>query len=183
MKFIQTPILGVVVMEPVVHGDHRGFFMETYREDLCRKNNIPVNFVQDNFSRSVYGTLRALHSQNPYSQGKLVRVVQGEVFDVAVDIRVGSPTFLKWHGEVLSSENRKQMYIPEGFAHGFCVLSEFADFEYKCTSYYAPEYELSIRWNDPEIDIKWPAVERILSEKDRMAPLLCEIPETKLPKY
>lgn len=183
MKFVQTSLPGVVVIEPVCYGDLRGFFMETYREDLYKENGVPTGFVQDNHSLSVRGTLRGLHFQNPQSQGKLVRVIFGEVFDVAVDVRVGSPTFGKWHGEILTADNHRQMFIPEGFAHGFCVLSEVAEFEYKTTSFYAPQYEIGIRWDDPELGIKWPITGPILSQKDERAHLFREIPLDKLPRY
>ena len=183
MRFSKTPIQGIVIVEPIVHGDMRGFFMETWRADLCEINGIPTRFVQDNHSRSVCGTLRGLHYQLPNTQGKLVRVIQGEVFDVAVDIRRGSPTFGAWHGEILSAANRLQMYIPEGFAHGFCVLSENAEFEYKCTKLYSPEHEICIRWDDSDLAIKWPVMKPLLSQKDSKASFLKDIPADRLPCY
>ncbi len=167
MTFIELSIPGVIVVEPVVHGDERGFFMETFRESLFREAGIDGPFVQDNHSRSGKGVLRGLHVQNPFAQGKLVRVIVGEVFDVAVDVRPGSPTFGRWEGEVLSADNRRMLWIPPGFAHGFCVLSEQAEFVYKCTEYYHPEAEQSILWNDPRIGILWPIAEPLLSERDR----------------
>lgn len=174
-KFIKTKIDGVIVVEPTVHGDHRGYFMETYREEEFRKNGIDVTFVQDNESKSKKGVLRGLHFQTKNPQGKLVRVLEGEVYDVAVDLRAGSPTFGKYEGVVLSAENKKQFFVPEGFAHGFLVLSETATFSYKCTNYYAPEYDAGIMYNDEEIGIDWPLEnmeEVLLSEKDTKQPTL-----------
>jgi len=156
-------------MEPQVFGDHRGFFMETFRDTLFREQVAEVFFVQDNHSRSSQGILRGLHYQICRPQGKLVRVIAGEVFDVAVDLRRQSPTFGQWVGEILSLENKKMMWVPPGFAHGFYVISPEAEFVYKCTDYYAPEYERSIRWDDPDINIQWPLVsgrQPLLSEKD-----------------
>lgn len=180
MKVRETSLPGLLVIEPDLFGDSRGFFMETYNLERYREAGIDDEFVQDNLSLSGRGVLRGLHFQNPAAQGKLVYVLEGEVFDVAVDIRVGSPTFGRWHGEVISSGNRLQFWIPPGFAHGFCVLSEKALFAYKCTELYAPEHEGSIRWDDPAINIKWPCGKVILSEKDRNAPLLSHVPEDKL---
>ena len=155
-NFIKTPIDGVVVVEPSVFGDQRGYFMETFSEKEFALAGLPTNFVQDNESRSRQGVLRGLHFQKNNPQGKLVRVIEGEVFDVAVDLRKLSSTFGKCHGVVLSAENKKQFYVPEGFAHGFVVLSEFAEFLYKTTVYYAPEHERCIRWDDPSLAIDWP---------------------------
>ena len=174
MKITPTAIPDVLVIEPKVFGDERGFFFESFNqakfESFIGKQ---VNFVQDNHSKSVKNVLRGLHYQIQQPQGKLVRVVQGEVFDVAVDIRKSSATFGKWVGEVLSAENKKQLWVPDGFAHGFVVLSETAEFLYKTTDYYAPEYERSIVWNDPAINIKWPINgEPILSAKDQQAKTL-----------
>lgn len=174
MKITPTAIPDVLVIEPKVFGDERGFFFESFNqakfESFIGKQ---VNFVQDNHSKSVKNVLRGLHYQIQQPQGKLVRVVQGEVFDVAVDIRKSSATFGKWVGEVLSAENKKQLWVPDGFAHGFVVLSETAEFLYKTTDYYAPEYERSILWNDSAIDIKWPINgEPILSAKDQQAKTL-----------
>jgi dTDP-4-dehydrorhamnose 3,5-epimerase len=174
MKFIRTAIPDVILVEPKVFGDSRGYFMETYKEPLFRENGISVKFVQDNMSRSVKRTLRGLHYQlDPHAQGKLVRVVKGSVFDVAVDIRRGSPTFSRWVGVELTEENKLSMWIPAGFAHGFYVLSDFAEFFYKCTTIHTPHAERGIIWNDPDIHIHWPidgdGVK--LSEKDAHNPL------------
>lgn len=156
MEFIETEIPDVKILKPQVFGDERGFFMETYRQNDFSKYCSEKVFVQDNHSRSHFGTLRGLHYQTQSTQGKLVRVTQGEVFDVAVDLRKSSTTFGQYVGVVLSAENKKQMWVPAGFAHGFYVMSEIAEFVYKCNDYYAPEYEVSIRWDDPEIGINWP---------------------------
>lgn len=174
MKITPTAIPDVLIIEPKVFGDERGFFFESFNQAKFESViGRQVNFVQDNHSKSVKNVLRGLHYQIQQPQGKLVRVVQGEVFDVAVDIRKSSPTFGKWVGEVLSADNKKQLWVPEGFAHGFVVLSETAEFLYKTTDYYAPEYERSIVWNDPDIDIKWPINgEPILSTKDQQAKTL-----------
>ncbi len=172
MKFIKTAIPEVIVVEPQVFGDNRGYFLETYRKDIFVKNGINVEFIQDNFSYSKKGILRGIHFQaDPFAQDKLVRVAEGEVFDVAVDLRKGSPTFGKWVGEHLSEDNKKMMFVPKGFGHGFCVLSENVKFEYKCSALYSPEHERSIAWNDPQLAIKWPISSPILSEKDKKAPL------------
>lgn len=167
MKFLPTALDGVVVIEPTVHRDARGFFVETYHADRYRAGGVDATFVQDNHSRSVRGTLRGLHAQWRHPQGKLLRVIEGEIFDVAVDLRRGSPTFLQWVGVTLSAENFRQIYVPIGFAHGFYVTSEIAQVEYKCTDVYDAEHELRIAWNDPEIGIAWPPGERLLSPKDR----------------
>ena len=158
MRVIQTALPGVLLLEPRVFGDERGFFFESFNDKLFTQAvGAPVAFVQDNHSRSSRGVLRGLHYQRPpHAQGKLVRVVQGEVFDVAVDIRAGSPTFGRWVGEVLSEQNKRQLWIPTGFAHGFVTLSETADFLYKTTDFYAPQAERCIAWNDPAIGIHWP---------------------------
>ena len=167
MKRIDTALPGVCILEPVVHGDHRGFFTEMYHERVFAALGIPHRFVQDNYSRSSRHVLRGLHYQLSRPQAKLVRVVRGEVFDVAVDVRRGSPTFGKWIGETLSEDNRKAMFIPEGFAHGFLVLSEVAEFIYKCSDFYAPADERGLIWNDPGIAIDWPLTGNpILSAKD-----------------
>lgn len=169
-KFIKTDIQGVYIIETGVFGDNRGYFMETYNYDDFKAAGLDMTFVQDNQSKSKKGVLRGLHFQKTHPQGKLVRVIKGEVFDVAVDIRKGSETFGKWVGVILSQENRKQFYIPEGFAHGFLVLSDEAEFCYKCTDFYHPEDEGGILWNDPDICIEWPMEkieEIILSEKDK----------------
>lgn len=169
MKYTQLSIPDIVLIEPQVFGDNRGFFMETFRDDQFKKKVAPTVFVQDNHSKSAQGILRGLHYQIKQPQGKLVRVISGEVFDVAVDIRKSSPFFGKWVGATLSAENKKMLWIPPGFAHGFYVLSNAAEFTYKCTDYYAPEYEQSILWDDPSIAIDWPIIpgsSPILSQKD-----------------
>ncbi len=162
-------IEGLCLIEPAVHGDERGYFMETFNENDMREAGLDFHFVQDNQSRSMKGVLRGLHYQKQHPQTKLVRVIKGEVFDVAVDIRPGSKTYGKYHGEILSEENKKQFLIPAGFAHGFLVLSDMAEFCYKCDDFYHPEDEGGIAWNDPNIGIEWPleGLELILSEKDR----------------
>lgn len=174
MNIIQTAIPEVLIIEPKVFGDERGFFFESFNQTKFEAAiGRQVNFVQDNHSKSAKHVLRGLHYQIQQPQGKLVRVVQGEVFDVAVDIRKNSPTFGEWVGEILSAENKKQLWVPEGFAHGFVVLSDSAEFLYKTTDYYAPEFERSIIWNDPDISIAWPIhVEPILSAKDQQAKIL-----------
>ncbi len=169
MKLIPTSIPDVILIEPDVFGDHRGFFMETWHQKKFADAGINAKFVQDNHSKSKRGILRGLHYQMHQPQGKLVRVIAGEVFDVAVDLRKSSTTFGKWVGEMLSAENKKMLWVPPGFAHGFYVISEYAEFTYKCTDFYAPEYERSISWDDPDIAINWPLVGNdnpILSEKD-----------------
>ncbi|MDQ4106693.1 MAG: dTDP-4-dehydrorhamnose 3,5-epimerase [Actinomycetota bacterium] len=183
MEVTETRLPGVLVIEPKVFGDERGFFMETWNEARYKQTGLPYRFVQDNLSFSQKGVLRGLHFQNPDEQGKLVYVLQGEVFDVAVDIRVGSPTFGEWTGVTLSSENKRQFYVPEGFAHGFIVTSDAALFAYKCTALYNARAEGGVLWNDLEIGVEWPIEEPTLSEKDRNAPPLSEIPEERLPRY
>jgi dTDP-4-dehydrorhamnose 3,5-epimerase len=175
MKVIETPLAGLLIIEPKIFGDERGFFLETWSRKRYQEIGIDVDFVQDNLSFSRHGVLRGLHFQNPQAQGKLVYVLQGEVFDVAVDIRKGSPTFGRWHGIVLSGENKRQFWVPPGFAHGFCVTSESALFTYKCTELYAPAHERSILWNDPTLAIDWPVTEPQVSDKDRLAPLLADL--------
>ena len=172
MKFTETPLPGVILIEPRVFGDARGFFMETYRADLFQSHGIDETFVQDNHSRSARGVLRGLHYQEPYPQGKLVRCTRGELFDVAVDIRRGSPAFGKWYGITLSEENKSMLWIPAGFAHGFCALTDDAELVYKTTEIYRPEHDRAVLWNDPEIAIEWPIAEPSLSAKDAAAPLL-----------
>lgn len=176
MPIQTTAIPDVIIIEPKVFGDERGFFYESFNaKSFAEQTGIKASFVQDNHSKSAKGVLRGLHYQIQQPQGKLVRVVAGEVFDVAVDIRKHSPTFGKWVGAMLSAENKRQMWIPEGFAHGFLVTSESAEFLYKTTDYYAPEFERSIFWNDPAIGIQWPVQgEPVLSNKDKIAKLLSE---------
>ncbi|MEH6639369.1 MAG: dTDP-4-dehydrorhamnose 3,5-epimerase [Porticoccaceae bacterium] len=183
MKIIATPLPGLLVLEPKIFNDKRGFFLETFREDRLQEVGIKESFVQDNQSRSGRGVIRGLHYQLTQPQGKLVRVARGEVFDVAVDIRVGSPTFGQWYGSILNEENMRMMYVPPGFAHGFLVLSEVADFIYKCTNYYHPQSEQGILWNDPEIGVEWPRVDVTVSEKDAMNPLLKSQALDLLPVY
>jgi dTDP-4-dehydrorhamnose 3,5-epimerase len=172
VKFVETELPGVIRIEPSVHGDDRGYFMETWQARRFADHGIKADFVQDNFSQSTRGTLRGLHYQIEQVQGKLARVVHGEVFDVAVDLRKSSPTYGQWEGVVLSADNKHQLWVPPGFGHGFLVLSETAKFEYKCTDYYAPEFERSIRWDDPDIGIQWPLADGeqpVLSSKDAVA--------------
>jgi dTDP-4-dehydrorhamnose 3,5-epimerase len=180
MKVLTCDIAGLLVIEPKVHGDARGFFLETWNRRRYREAGLEADFLQDNVSFSRRGILRGLHFQNPKPQGKLLQVLQGEVFDVAVDIRRRSPTFGKWYGLVLSAENKRQFYIPAGFAHGFVVLSETALFHYKCTEFYSPTDELTIRWNDPDIGIGWPLKEPLLSERDAKGLRLSEVPPERL---
>lgn len=183
MKVLETSLPGVLILEPRVFGDARGFFQETWSKERYEQAGIDYPFVQDNLSFSSKGVLRGLHFQNPNQQGKLVSVVQGKVFDVAVDIRVGSPSFGQWTGIVLSGENHKQFWIPPGFAHGFCVLSDTAYFMYKCTDVYTPAAEGGICWNDPDINIQWPLTDVNLSDKDKVYPSLKEIDFRNLPQY
>ena len=183
MNVLPTRLPGVLLLEPRVFGDARGFFMETYQAARYHDAGIPRPFVQDNLSLSAGGVLRGLHLQEPHPQGKLVYVLEGEVFDVAVDLRRGSPHFGRWVGEFLSAENKRQLWIPEGFAHGFCVTSERALFCYKCTDYYHPESELTIRWDDPDLGIAWPIDAVRLSGRDAGAARLAEIDSSLLPRY
>ena len=172
MKFLPSAIPEVIVVEPAVFRDDRGFFLEVYHQRKFEEGGLPGTFVQDNHSHSIRGTLRGLHAQIRNPQGKLVRAVVGEIFDVAVDIRPGSPTFGRWVGEILSGENFRQLWVPPGFAHGFCVLSETAHVQYKCTELYDREDEIAILWNDPGIAIAWPVEAPLLSPKDLAAPTL-----------
>ena len=175
MKFIPTKLPGVTIVEPTVFEDNRGYFFEFFHTDKFAAAGLPATFLQDNHSRSKAGTVRGLHYQlPPHAQGKLVRTLSGEIFDVAVDIRKSSPTFGQWVGEVLSEENKRQLWVPEGFAHGFQVLSESAVVNYKCTNVYAPDLERSIRWNDPDIAVDWPEDTAHVSQKDEIAPLLSQ---------
>lgn len=184
MKINKTNLPGVLHIEPKVFGDARGFFLETYNKERYMAAGFPdVDFIQDNHSRSSKGVLRGLHFQLNNPQGKLVQVATGSVFDVAVDIRAGSPTFGQWYGAILSEDNHHQMWIPPKFAHGFCVLSETADFCYKCTDYYHPEDEGGLLWNDSEVGIDWPLKEPLLSDKDKTSLKLSNIDESQLPRY
>ncbi len=180
MKFIDTKLTGVVLIEPDVFDDPRGYFLETYHAGKYADGGIPGPFVQDNFSHSVRGTLRGLHYQLRHAQGKLVMALEGRIFDVAVDIRTGSPTFTQWVGVELSGANKRQLYIPPGFAHGFCVLSETADVLYKCTDVYSQKDERGIIWNDPALSIAWPIADPLLSKKDgayqRLSEMAGELP-------
>lgn len=182
MSFQTTPLPGVILVEPNVFRDHRGFFLETYHAQRYRDGGIAETFVQDNHSRSGPRILRGLHAQRHKPQGKLVRAVEGEIWDVAVDIRVGSPTFRQWFGAVLSADNFRQLYIPPGFAHGFCVLSDAAQVEYKCTDFYDRDDEIGLRWDDPDLAIDWPIQDPVLSDKDRDAPTTAELLD-QLPKF
>lgn len=183
MKVHPTRLPGVYLIEPRVFSDHRGFFLETWQADRYRAAQIPGPFVQDNHSYSARGVLRGLHYQLRRPQGKLVYVPHGEVFDVAVDIRQGSPTFGAWIGEILSGDNHRQLYIPPGFAHGFCVLSETAHFCYKCTDFYAAGDEYGVRWDDPALGIDWPLQAPLLSDRDRQYPALAAIAREHLPVW
>ena len=177
-NFIQTKIKDLYIIEPKVFGDDRGYFMETYNKKAFEEAGLDMVFVQDNESKSKKGVLRGMHFQTKFTQGKLVRCTQGEVYDVAVDLRKGSPTYGQWEGVLLSAENKRQFYVPEGFAHGFLVLSDEAVFNYKCTNLYAPEYDGGLLWNDPDVGIEWPLEgidEIILSEKDKKQPTLKEL--------
>jgi dTDP-4-dehydrorhamnose 3,5-epimerase len=183
MNIIETNIADLKIIEPKVFGDERGFFIETYNQQRYQDAGINEIFVQDNLSFSRKGILRGLHYQKPMMQGKLVQVLQGEVYDVGVDIRQGSPTFGQWHGIILSADNKRQFYVPPGFAHGFLVISETALFSYKCTDLYDPEGEVSIAWNDPELNIDWPINAPQLSAKDQQARCLKDLSEQELPVY
>jgi dTDP-4-dehydrorhamnose 3,5-epimerase len=182
VRVVTTSIAGVLIIEPHVHQDGRGFFLETYHADRYRSCGIEGPFVQDNHSRSIVGTLRGLHLQLRRPQGKLIRVVEGEIYDIAVDVRRGSPTFARWVAVTLSADNFKQCYVPPGFAHGFCVLSAVAQVEYKCTDVYDRADEIGIAWNDPALDIPWPIANPVLSERDRHHPTLAQL-GNRLPSY
>jgi dTDP-4-dehydrorhamnose 3,5-epimerase len=181
MKVSKTELPGVLVITPDVYGDDRGYFVETWRSRRYAELGLPESFVQDNLSMSRRGILRGLHLQHPNGQGKLVQVVHGEVFDVAVDVRVGSPTFGRWVGTVLSRDNHKQVWVPPGFAHGFCVMSGMALFSYKCSEVYHRDSEIGVAWDDPELGIEWPVREPELSRKDAEFPRLSDIPRDRLP--
>lgn len=183
MKVIETRLPSVVLIEPQVFGDTRGFFYESYNEAKYREAGIDRRFVQSNVSRSERGVLRGLHYQWPNPQGKLVSVIEGEVYDVVVDVRHGSPTFGQWMSAMLTSSNHRHLWIPEGFAHGFCVVSEFATFAYQCTALYDAKADAGIRWNDAALGIDWPIAEPLLSNKDGITPLLADVPPERLPVY
>ncbi len=181
MRVVPTAVPGVLIVEPEIHRDGRGFFLETYHADRYREHGIAGSFVQDNHSRSVAGTLRGLHLQLRRPQGKLIRVIEGEIFDVAVDVRRGSPTFGRWVGVTLTAENFKQVYVPPGFAHGFAVVSPSAQVEYKCTDRYDPASEIGIAWNDPALAIAWPVADPVLSARDGCHPRLADVTD-QLPR-
>ena len=183
MKISETKLPGVLIFEPKVFSDDRGFFLETWSQQRYCEAGIVSSFVQDNVSVSRKGTLRGLHFQHPHGQGKLIQVLSGEVMDVAVDIRLGSPTFGQWVSVILSQSNHKQVYTPPGFAHGFCVISDNAMFSYKCTDYYDASAEGGVIWNDPDLDISWPIENPILSTKDTAYPRLKDIPHESLPRF
>ncbi|HTY39244.1 MAG TPA: dTDP-4-dehydrorhamnose 3,5-epimerase [Bacteroidota bacterium] len=180
MKIVQTELPGVLAVDVDRYGDSRGSFLETWHKERYASIGLDADFVQDNVSFSHKGVLRGLHYQNPQPQGKLVYVLEGEIFDVAVDIRLGSPTFKRWFGMTLSFENNKQLYIPEGFAHGFAVLSPTARVGYKCTGYYRKDCERTIRWDDPDIGVRWPVADPVLSDKDRAGLFLKDMPREHL---
>ena len=180
MNVIPCEIPGLLIVEPKVFGDARGYFMESWNQRRYSEVGLNSNFVQDNVSFSRRGILRGLHFQNPEAQGKLVSVLQGEVFDVAVDLRKSSPAFGRWHGLTLSAENKRQFFIPPGLAHGFVVTSETALFTYKCTAFYSAQNELTLAWNDPEVGIQWPVKHPQLSEKDARGLRLCDLPANRL---
>jgi dTDP-4-dehydrorhamnose 3,5-epimerase len=182
MKIVETDLPGVVLVELKSFDDSRGYFMEMWSRDRYAEAGLSEPFVQDNLSYSGRGVLRGLHFQHPRGQGKLVQVLSGEVYDVAVDIRPDSPSFGRWTGQILSDQNRLQVYVPAGFAHGFCVLSDSALFVYKCTDFYDPKTEGGVLWNDPDLGIRWPVEHPLVSDKDSRFPRLKDIPSSKLPK-
>lgn len=183
MKVIETKLPGALILEPKVFGDSRGFFYESYNKASYREAGITADFIQSNVSRSAKGVLRGLHYQWPNPQGKLVSVLEGEVYDVAVDVRRDSPNFGQWEGVMLTADNHRHFWIPEGFAHGFCVLSEFATFTYQCTALYDAAADAGIRWNDAAIGIDWPLSDPLLSDKDARAPLLANVAQDRLPVF
>lgn len=183
MLISETELPGVLLIEPKVFGDERGYFLETWSSERYQSQGLGVPFVQDNLSKSRRGTLRGLHLQNPFAQGKLVYVVTGEVFDVAVDVRVGSPTFGRWVSATLSDANKHQLYVPPGFAHGFCVTSEEAIFAYKCTDSYRPDTEITVAYDDPDLAIPWPVAAPTLSKKDLAGVRLADVAAGRLPRY
>jgi dTDP-4-dehydrorhamnose 3,5-epimerase len=182
VRVVQTAVPGVLIVEPDMHADGRGFFLETYHADRYQQHGIPGPFVQDNHSRSLAGTLRGLHLQLRRPQGKLIRVIEGEIYDVAVDVRRGSPTFGQWVGVTLTADNFRQCYVPPGFAHGFCVVSPVAQVEYKCTDLYDPASEIGVAWNDPTLAITWPVTNPLLSARDSRHPTLAELGD-RLPEW
>lgn len=182
MDCIETGIPGLLIIEPTIHGDERGFFMETWHARHYAGVGLPERFVQSNVSRSASGVIRGLHYQYPEPQGKLVQAIEGRVFDVAVDIRVDSETYRQWVGVELSAANHRQLYVPEGFAHGFCVLGRSATISYLCTREFSAEHDAAIAWDDPDIGIEWPIEPQSMSAKDRAAPRLREVPSEQLPK-
>lgn len=181
MRILETGLDGVVIIEPRVHGDDRGYFLESWKASAYQAQGLPASFTQANVSRSVKGVLRGLHYQYQQPQGKLVSVMTGRIFDVAVDVRPGSASFGQWAGTELNADNHRQMYIPEGFAHGFLVLSDVALFHYHCTQEYSPEFDAAIAWDDPDIGIKWPCHPQTISAKDRAAPRLTNVAANRLP--
>ncbi|GAA0724061.1 dTDP-4-dehydrorhamnose 3,5-epimerase [Dokdonella soli] len=183
MKIVKTELPGCIVIEPAVHGDSRGFFYESFNAQRFAEAGLHLNFVQTNVSRSAQGVLRGLHYQWPNPQGKLVSVLEGEVYDVAVDIRVGSPTYGRWAAAILSAANKRHFWVPEGFAHGFAVLSESATFVYQCTALYDRAADAGIRWNDAALAVDWPIAAPSLSDKDQSAPFLADVPREKLPTF
>jgi dTDP-4-dehydrorhamnose 3,5-epimerase len=183
VKIIETALAGCVVIEPAVHGDSRGFFYESFNAKTFADKGLDLSFVQTNVSRSAKGVLRGLHYQWPNPQGKLVSVLEGEVYDVAVDIRPDSPTFGQWAAAILSAVNKRHFWVPEGFAHGFAVLSDHATFVYQCTAFYDRASDAGIRWNDGRIGVDWPIARPVLSEKDQQTPFLDDVPREKLPTY
>jgi len=183
IKVRQAAVPDVLIIDPALYGDTRGYFLEVWHQETYNQYGMPSSFVQDNVSRSARGILRGLHLQHPYGQGKLIHVLEGEVFDVAVDVREGSPTFGRWVTERLSGENHRQLFIPTGFAHGFCVVSDYALVAYKVTELYHPETEFGIAWNDPALGIDWPVETPILSPKDEAAPHLADLPDGRLPRF
>ncbi len=183
MDCIETGIPGLLVIEPEVHGDERGFFMETWHAQRYAELGMPLHFLQANLSRSAAGVVRGLHYQYPESQGKLVQVLEGRVLDVAVDIRRGSPTYGQWAGVELSAANHRQFFVPEGFAHGFCVLGDGATLSYLCTRPFSAKHDAAIAWNDPDIGIEWPIEPTSLSARDRAAPRLRDVPPERLPQF
>lgn len=183
MKVLETGLDGVLIIESSVHGDERGYFQETWKSSSYGQHGLPETFAQANVSRSARGVLRGLHYQFQQPQGKLVSVFEGRVFDVAVDIRVGSASFGRWTGVELSAQNHRQLYVPEGFAHGFIVLSDFALLHYHCTTEYAPQFDAVVAWDDPDINVKWPVEPESISAKDREAPHLCDVGAERLPVF